>query len=130
MILFPEVTCMKILAVDDKQDILTLVKVILEGDEHTVATAISGEEALTLARQAVFDLVLLDLMMSGMNGFDTLLALREIPKYDKVPIVALTAKAQEGDRSQVLESGFTGYISKPFRAQELIHEVSHYLEPL
>jgi DNA-binding response OmpR family regulator len=119
---------MKILAVDDKQDILTLVKVILEGHNYEVTTAISGEEAIEITKDENFELILLDLMMGGINGFDTLKEIRKNENYKKTPIIALTAKAQEGDKEKTLEEGFTHYIAKPFRAQELIAEVDSYLK--
>ena len=119
---------MKILAVDDKQDILTLVKVILEGQNHKVSTVISGEDAIEITKKEKFDLILLDLMMGGIDGFETFKEIRKIKDFQDIPIIALTAKAQEGDKENVLECGFTGYISKPFRAQQLIEEVDAYLK--
>jgi len=88
---------------------------------HTVTVANNGLEAVSAATQQHFDLVLMDIMMPEMNGFEATEAIRrqERERGGRVPIVALTAHALKGDRERCLEAGMDAYVSKPVRQEEL-----------
>jgi len=112
-----------ILAVDDKKDILLLIKTILEFEGHSVIAVNNGDDAISACDETSFDLILLDLMMEGKDGFTTLDIIRNNPLNTSTHIIALTAKAYDNDRTSVITRGFNDHIAKPFRASELIQKV-------
>ncbi|OGI11162.1 MAG: hypothetical protein A2Y40_00810 [Candidatus Margulisbacteria bacterium GWF2_35_9] len=114
---------MKILVVDDKQDIVLLVKTILEFEGYNVESAYNGFTAVDLCKEISFDLILLDLMMEGKDGFTTLNEIRETKLNKDTHIIALTAKAYENDKREVINRGFNDHFSKPFRTTELIDKI-------
>jgi len=108
-----------ILAADDDEDILELVTFRLERSGYTVLQARNGEEALALAREARPDLAVLDVMMPKMDGFELTRKLREDPATSRMPIILLTARAQDADVQQGFDAGADDYLRKPFSPQEL-----------
>ncbi|NLI76889.1 MAG: response regulator [Candidatus Riflebacteria bacterium] len=117
----------KILAADDEPHILRVVKDKLANAGFTVFTAVNGEEALQTALREKPDLILLDVMMPKMNGFDVCRTLRADPAFAAVPILLLTARGQEIDRRMGLEAGATEYITKPFSPRQLLQTVQEKL---
>jgi DNA-binding response OmpR family regulator len=117
---------MKILSVDDKKDILTLIKTILEIDGHDVTDVGNGNDAISACEKNTFDLILLDIMMEGKDGFTTLDFIRKTKRNTSTPIIALTAKAYDSDRVLVLSRGFNDYVAKPFRAADLLKKVAQF----
>jgi CheY-like chemotaxis protein len=111
----------KLLLVDDDiRNIFALVS-ILERHEMRVLTAETGKAALeTLAANPDVDIVLMDIMMPEMNGYDTIRAIRDQERFAQLPIIALTAKAMMGDREKCIEVGATDYIAKPVDIQQLL----------
>jgi len=77
-------------------------------------------------KQHEFDLILMDMQMPVMNGFEATERIRQIPEYKETPVIALTAFAMKGDREKCLEAGATDYIPKPIDSQEFIEKVKHY----
>ncbi|OQA06373.1 MAG: Alkaline phosphatase synthesis transcriptional regulatory protein PhoP [bacterium ADurb.Bin374] len=118
----------KILVADDEPHILRVVKDKLANAGFTVVTASNGEEALETARREKPSLVLLDVMMPKMNGFDVCRTLRAEAEFKGVPILLLTARGQEIDRHMGLEAGASEYITKPFSPRELLATVQAQLE--
>lgn len=118
----------KILVADDEPHILRVVKDKLANAGFSVVTASNGEEALESARREKPALVLLDVMMPKMNGFDVCRALRAEAEFKGVPILLLTARGQEIDRHMGLEAGASEYITKPFSPRELLATVQAQLE--
>ena len=112
-----------ILAVDDEEDILELIRYNLEKEGYRVACAETGEQALTQARSLIPDLILLDLMLPGMDGFEVCKILKNDPKTAHIPIVMLTAKGEETDVVTGLELGADDYIIKPFSPRVLIARI-------
>ncbi|MFZ2956328.1 MAG: response regulator [Candidatus Ozemobacteraceae bacterium] len=117
----------KILAADDEPHILRVVKDKLANAGFTVFTAVNGEEALETARRELPDIILLDVMMPKMNGFDVCRALRADAAFPKIPILLLTARGQEIDKKMGLEAGATEYITKPFSPRQLLQTVQTHL---
>ena len=105
-----------ILVVDDKREIVAMLKAYLVEEGFHVATAYDGQEALFVAREARPDLVVLDLMMPKMGGYDFI---RTFSKESDVPIIVLTAKLDESDKVLGLELGADDYVTKPFSMREL-----------
>ncbi len=117
----------KVLVIDDDVKTTELVKLYLRRDGYRVVTAYDGFQALDVAREAHPDLVVLDLMLPGLGGFEVFRALRE--KSD-VPIIMLTAKTTEQDRLNGLDLGADDYVTKPFSPKELAARVRAVLRRL
>jgi two-component system OmpR family response regulator len=110
----------KILVVDDEKRIVEIVKAYLERDAYKVAVAYEGQTALELARRDRPDLIILDLMLPGISGWDVCRALR---KESDVPIIMLTARDDTTDKIVGLELGADDYVTKPFDPKELVSRV-------
>lgn len=119
----------RILIADDKESSRELIRTVLERSGYQVEEAADGREALSKARSSPPDLVVLDLHMPQLDGFAVLEQLRREPRFHRLPIVALTASAMQGDRDKALLAGFTSYITKPVTLSVLRAEVTRLLEP-
>ncbi|WP_022664830.1 response regulator [Desulfospira joergensenii] len=108
-----------ILIVDDEEDIIELIKYNLKSEGYNILTAITGEEAIKISKQARPDLMVLDLMLPGIDGLEVTRYLRNNGETKDMPIVMLTAKGEESDVVTGLELGANDYISKPFSPREL-----------
>lgn len=116
----------RILVVDDEEDICAILKFNLSREGYEVVTANSAEEALTLDI-ASFDLLLLDVMMGGMSGFELTGKLKTDPKTAGVPVIFITARDTEDDAVEGLDLGADDYISKPFSIREVVSRVKAVL---
>jgi two-component system response regulator VicR len=114
----------RVLAVDDEPRFLEIIRFNLEAAGYSVASAASGEEALTSFAAGEPDLILLDLMLPGVDGFDVCAKVRE---RSSCPIIMLTAKGAEEDKVRGLRLGADDYVTKPFSAQELLARVEAVL---
>lgn len=110
----------RILVVDDEPRMINFIRMNLEIDGHQVVEAHSGLEALEAVRTKLPDLILLDVMMPELDGFETLRLLRE---FSTIPVIMLTAKGEENDKVYGLELGADDYITKPFSPNEVIARV-------
>ena len=110
----------KILAVDDERHIVRLVEVNLARAGYNVVTAFDGREALQKVESEKPDLVVLDVMMPFMDGFEVLRTLKADPKTAEIPVIMLTAKAQDADVFRGWQSGVDCYLTKPFNPMELL----------
>ena len=108
-----------VLAADDDEDILELVAFRLERSGYTVLRARDGEEALRLAQEAKPDLAVLDVMMPKLDGFELTRRLRADGATSRMPIILLTARAQDADVQAGFDAGADDYLRKPFSPQEL-----------
>lgn len=108
-----------ILIVDDEEDILELIKFNLKGEGYNILQAMTGEEAIKIAKQSGPDLIVLDLMLPGIDGLEVTRYLKNNDATTNIPIVMLTAKGEESDIVTGLELGANDYISKPFSPREL-----------
>jgi two-component system, OmpR family, response regulator len=119
----------RILYIEDETDLQWLVKHILESaGAFEVLLCSSGAEALRSIGEFAPDLVLLDVMLPGMDGFSILRELRALPEYADLPVVFLTARPQEDD--EYLRSGVQGLITKPFEPRRLVEQVRAYAREL
>lgn len=109
----------KILAVDDEKTIVRLVQVNLEREGYEVVTAYDGREALEKVESEKPDLIVLDVMMPYMDGFEVLQQLKKNPETRDIPVIMLTAKAQDADVFRGWQSGVDCYLTKPFNPMEL-----------
>lgn len=116
-----------VLVVDDEEDILELVQYNLEKSGFQVTTAENGAEAVERARALLPDLVVLDLMLPGLDGFEVCSLLKNDTKTRHIPIVMLTAKGGESDVVRGLEQGADDYVSKPFSPKVLVARIKAVL---
>ena len=113
----------KILIVDDEEDILHFLELVLKEKGYEVVTAVNGHEALTTAQIEKPDLVLLDIMMPQMDGWEVLKLLRVDEETSDIPVAMLSARTEAKDRVQGLQEGAIDYICKPFSLQELLGKI-------
>jgi two-component system phosphate regulon response regulator PhoB len=116
-----------ILVVEDEEDILEMIRFNLAKEGYKVTTCSTGEQAVSLAAGRHPDLVLLDLMLPGMDGFEVCRHLQRDPTTQSIPIVMLTAKGEEADVVAGLELGAEDYITKPFSPRVLAARLRHVL---
>jgi CheY-like chemotaxis protein len=107
-----------ILIVDDNAENLQLIKSLLARTQMRTDTAASGAETLELVKKRHYDAILMDYMMPGMDGAETMRRLKELPRFD-TPVIALTANVVSGTREKLLDAGFSRYLSKPVRLRDL-----------
>jgi two-component system, OmpR family, phosphate regulon response regulator PhoB len=117
----------RILVVDDEPDIVALVVYHLAKSGYRVSSAATGTDALSLAKRDRPSLIVLDLMLPGMSGFDVLAKLREEEATAGIAVLMLTARKEEPDRIRGLELGADDYLTKPFSPQELVLRVTAIL---
>jgi two-component system cell cycle response regulator DivK len=118
----------KILVVDDNQDGRELVVKILKNRGYQMIEAVDGEEALEKAIAECPDLILMDISIPKIDGYEVTRRLKSQIKFKDTPIIALTAHAMKGDREKALEAGCEGYISKPIDIHELPDQIKFYLK--
>ncbi|KMM38112.1 response regulator [Guptibacillus hwajinpoensis] len=114
----------RILVVDDEERIRKLLRMYLERENYEIEEAENGEEALEIATEDDFDLILLDLMLPGMDGIEVCQQMRE---QKATPVIMLTAKGEEANRVQGFEVGADDYITKPFSPREVVLRVKALL---
>ncbi len=120
----------KILAVDDERHIVRLVEVNLQRAGYEVVTAYDGKEALEKVKSENPDLVVLDVMMPYMDGFEVLKNLKADETTRDIPVIMLTAKAQDADVFRGWQSGVDCYLTKPFNPMELLTFVKRIFDSL
>jgi len=118
----------RILVIEDNRENLDLMTYLLKAYGHAVFCAEDGAEGLELARRELPDLVLTDLHMPNVDGFEVARVFRRDETLRKRPLVAVTSYAMRGDRERVLASGFDGYISKPIVPEEFVSQVEKFLD--
>ncbi len=114
---------MKILVVDDEPSILKMVGKRLETEGYQVLVAMDGEEGLKKAQTENPDLVILDLMLPKLNGYEVCTLLKQNPRFGKIPIIMLSARTQEKDEKFGLECGADAYVAKPFENKDLMDRI-------
>ncbi len=120
----------KILVVDDERHIVRLVEVNLTRAGYDVVSAYDGVEALEKVAEDIPDMIVLDVMMPRMDGFEVLKNLQADPRYKDIPVIMLTAKAQDADIFKGWQSGVSSYLTKPFNPKELLVFVQRIFQSL
>ena len=118
----------RILLVDDEPSIVKMVGKRLEVEGFDVLVAMDGQEGLAKAQAEHPDLIILDLMLPKMNGYEVCTMLKQDTRYQRIPIILFTAKAQEKDEKLGMECGADAFVRKPFRAQELLEHIRRLVE--
>lgn len=117
----------RILVIEDNEQNIYLLTYLLEKYGYQVIQARNGQEGITLARQLIPGLILLDIQLPLMDGYDVARTLREKEELRDVPIVAVTSYAMSGDRERILAAGCAGYIEKPINPETFVAEIEQYL---
>ena len=117
----------KILIVEDNPVHTRLIEMTLRAKNYTILKATNGEEALVIATRERPDLIIMDLNLPQMTGFEVTKKLRENPAFRHTPIITLTAYAMRGDRERVIESGCDMYMTKPINTRELPRVIAEML---
>ncbi|MBW2610627.1 MAG: response regulator [Deltaproteobacteria bacterium] len=117
----------KILVAEDRPDNMTLIKETLRPTGYKVYTASNGKEAVETAKKEKPDLILMDMQMPVMSGFEATKHIREIEELEEVPIIGLTARAMKGNEEEVLAAGCSDYLSKPMMPKDLVEKVEAWL---
>ncbi|HPB31721.1 MAG TPA: response regulator [Candidatus Sumerlaeota bacterium] len=113
-----------ILAIDDENDVLLIIKTALSGEGYNIVTASNGFDGLAMAQDIHPDLILLDLRMPEMDGMEVLQQLRDTEKTREIPVIILTGISEKTKIRQALDRGITYYIVKPFECQDLISKIA------
>ena len=121
---------LRILVVEDNRVNQLLAKKLLERMGYRISQAINGREAVNMVKDQVYDLILMDIQMPEMDGFDATRAIRlaEAGREQHLPIVAMTAHAMKGDQERCLASGMDNYITKPIKREQLENVIRKYLD--
>ena len=117
----------KILLIDDHDSVLKLLEAVLKVRNYDVCYASSGGEGLEKAQKELPDLILLDVMMPGMDGFKVCQALKQSELTRNIPVVFLTARGEDTDREMGQRVGGQGFIKKPFRSVDLMNTISELI---
>jgi DNA-binding response OmpR family regulator len=117
----------EILVVDDEEDIRNLAKMVLEGKGFKVLTASNSGNALIMAEEEHPDLILLDIVMPGRNGFDTCKLLKFKPTTHDIPVIMFSALGRQRDKEMAEEAGADDYITKPFDETSLVRIIEKHL---
>ncbi len=117
----------KILVIEDNPANMTLATFLLQSANHTVLAAIDAESGLTMARDEMPDLILMDIQLPGMDGLAATKILKEDPAMRAIPVIALTALAMKGDEERIRAAGCDGYIAKPMRYKEFLQTIADQL---
>jgi len=116
-----------VLVVEDEPDNRLLIRMILQGDGYEVLEAEDGAAGIAMMRAHMPDLVLLDVMMPGLNGFEVHERVSADPELRAIPVVMLTALAQQTDVERAVARGVQGYVTKPFEPDELLKAVQDHI---
>jgi CheY-like chemotaxis protein len=118
----------QVLIVDDDVRNIFALSSVLERRGMTVLTAGTGREAIeTIEKTPELGIVLMDIMMPEMDGYETMQVIRQNPRFQRLPIIALTAKAMKGDREKCLEAGASEYLAKPVNTEQLLSALRMWL---
>jgi CheY-like chemotaxis protein len=118
----------RILVIEDNPVNLELMTDLLEAFGFTVLAARGGAHGIDLVRQEKLDLIICDVQMPGMDGYEVANYLKRDPMLRRIPLVAVTALAMVGDRERVLAAGFDGYIDKPISPEQFKQQVEGFME--
>lgn len=118
----------RILVVDDEVELVNMLTLRLEANDYEVIASYDGQDALDKARKEQPHLILLDLMLPKMDGYKVCALLKADSRYNKIPIIMFTARAQDTDKELGREAGADAYITKPFEAQALLGKMRELLK--
>jgi two-component system, OmpR family, alkaline phosphatase synthesis response regulator PhoP len=118
----------KILIIEDEKDLVLTLRFRLEHNGYEVLTAYDGDEGLKKAQNSRPDLIILDLMLPKMDGYRICGILKSDERYKKIPVLILSARAQEADKKMGEEIGADAYVTKPFEPEELLDKIKELMK--
>ena len=119
----------RILVVDDDPGVLDALRTVLVQSGFRVDTASGGRAALALTAGTDYDIILCDLQMPVMNGYEVVQQIKSEPLISRIPIIAVTASSMTGDSDKALSAGFDGYIAKPIEPRTFVQQIEAFLPP-
>jgi CheY-like chemotaxis protein len=119
----------RVLIAEDNPVNRELLRELLNPQDYAVSEACDGQEALLMLESSKPDILLLDIGMPVLNGYEVVRKIRSDPRLTTLPVLAITAYAMQGDRDNILQSGFDGYLEKPVRSRALAAEMDRLLRP-
>ena len=123
-----EIKTKKILIIDDDNRNIFALTAVLKAKKYSCLCAISAKKGFELIESDEdIALVLMDMMMPDMDGYQAIAKMRETPKMKDIPVIAVTAQAMVGDKERCLEAGAVGYVSKPINIDALINHINKYI---
>ena len=117
----------RILVVEDQEDNRRILRDLLTSVGYEIIEALTGEEGVALAETGHPDLILMDIQLPGIDGYETTRRVRALPALRQVPIIAVTSYALSGDDVKAMEAGCTDYVPKPFSPRALLAKIRKYL---
>lgn len=118
----------KVLIIDDDSRNIFALSAVLRAKKFTCLSANSAQEGFEImAKDKEIGVVLMDMMMPDMDGYQAIAAMKEDPELRPIPVIAVTAQAMVGDRERCLDAGAASYVSKPVNVDELLAKLNHYL---
>ena len=117
----------RILAVDDQEDNRSILRDRLTAAGYEIAEAVDGQQAVELAERLVPDLILMDIQLPGIDGYEATRRIKANPLLKAIPIIAVTSYALSGDDEKAFEAGCDAYIPKPFSPRALLAKIQTYL---
>jgi len=114
--------------IEDNPDNREIAETVLKRSGYHVISAFDGEEAVKKLKKENFDLILLDLSLPKISGWDLIKMIRTDERIKSVPVIALTAHAMHGDREKAIEAGCNDYISKPCKPSEIVEKVKRWID--
>ena len=119
----------RILVIEDNEQNMYLIHFLLEANGHTVIEALDGEQGILRAQDSSPDVILLDIQLPGMDGYEIARIIRGTPGLATIPIIAVTSYAMAGDREKILAAGATDYIEKPINPATFVEQIRKYFPP-
>jgi two-component system, cell cycle response regulator DivK len=116
----------KILVIEDNEQNMYLIQFLLTANGHTVIEAYDGETGIEHAKKDNPDIILLDIQLPGMDGYEIARIIRSIPDLQTIPIIAVTSYAMAGDKEKILAAGATDYIEKPINPATFVEQISKH----
>jgi two-component system cell cycle response regulator DivK len=117
----------RILVIEDNEDNRRIVRDLLTSVGYEIIEAVTGEEGVTMAGTHVPELILMDIQLPGLDGYDATRRIKANPALCHIPIIAVTSYALSGDDVKAYEAGCDGYVSKPFSPRALLAKIREYL---
>ncbi len=117
-----------ILVIDDERDLVDLLAMRLEIDGFTIMKAFNGKEALSKLKEKKPDIILLDIMMPEMNGYEVCQEIKNDSQYKNIPVIILTAKVRKEDQERGRQVGSDDFIAKPYEYSELIEKIQKFIK--
>jgi two-component system cell cycle response regulator DivK len=117
----------RVLAIEDHEDNRRILRDLLESVGYELIEAATGEEGIALAETQVPDLILMDIQLPGLDGYETTRRIKAIPALQRVPIIAVTSYALSGDDVKAFAAGCDAYVTKPFSPRELLAKIREFL---